>query len=370
VPLYLVIASAFVAGLLDARRRVPRGADPAAAVWLKRVLAATLVLYAVQATYSEDFSNAVENAGFFLVPFAVLFCLLSEVRWTRANLTAVTWAVGIVGAVVAAIGIGQYLSRDLILNQQLLESNQLKPVFRVNSVFFDPNVFGRYLALGVIALSAAVAWSRGGRSAYLATAVGVLMLAGLVLSFSITSVAALLAGMGLLAIVRYAVPGAVAVVAAIVLTGAVFAFTGGADRSDIGPTRGIDEETSGRIDLIKGGWELVKEEPLAGWGSGAFGRAYFDQIRETETTTSHSEPLTVAAEQGVPGFLVYLGLLGTMAWVLLGAGVGSSAARAAVAAGIAALVVHSLGYAGFLSDPATWALLAVAVALRREPGPG
>jgi O-antigen ligase len=173
--------------------------------------------------------------------------------------------------------------------------------------------------------------------------------------------------MGLLAILRYSWKGGIAAAAAILLTGAVFAFTGGADRSDIGPTRGIDEETSGRIDLIKGGWELIKSEPLVGWGSGAFGRAYFDEVRETETTTSHSEPITVAAEQGFPGAIVYLGLLGCMAWTLLGRGAGSSAGRAAVAAGILALVVHSFGYAGFLSDPATWALLAVAVALRREP---
>ena len=103
-----------------------------------------------------------------------------------------------------------------------------------------------------------------------------------------------------------------------------------------------------------------------GWGSGAFGRAYFDQVARTETTASHSEPITVAAEQGIPGVLVYLGLLAAMAWALLGAGVRSSAGRAAAAAGVVALIVHSLGYAGFLTDPATWALLAVAIALRRE----
>ena len=75
--------------------------------------------------------------------------------------------------------------------------------------------------------------------------------------------------------------------------------------------------------------------------------------------------------------IVYLALLVTMTWALLGvhrtgrfrlgigADVRASAALAAAAAGMTALVVHSLGYAGFLTDPATWALLAVAVALRR-----
>ena len=40
-------------------------------------------------------------------------------------------------------------------------------------------------------------------------------------------------------------------------------------------------------------------------------------------------------------------------------------ARAGVAACYAALLVHSLGYAGFAIDPATWALLALGLALRR-----
>jgi O-antigen ligase len=305
------------------------------------------------------------------VPFAVLFCQLAALRWSRADLRAAVIAVGVVGAGLAAIAIGQYVARDLFLNKDLLDSNQIKPFFRVNSLFHDPNVFGRYLALGTIALGAAVAWSRDGRAAVLATVAGVVMLAGLVLSFSITSVAALLAGFVVLAVLRYGLRGGIAGAVAILLTGVVFALSGGANRSDVGPTRGFGDETAGRVDLIEGGLELTEEKPLAGWGSGAFGRAFFNEIRETETTTSHSEPLTIAAEQGVPGMVVYLALLAAMAWTLLGAGVTGSAGRAAAAAGIAALVVHSIGYAGFLIDPATWALLGLAAGLRRgDPSPG
>jgi O-antigen ligase len=368
IPLYLVIASALAATIWGRWRggdEVAAASEPPAVVWLRRALAATLVLYAIQSSYSDDVSNAIENACFFLVPFAVLFCQLAQVRWSRSTLTATTIAIGVVGVGVAAIGIAEYLIRDLILNKELLDSNQIKSVFRVNSLFHDPNVFGRYLALGVIALGAAVAWSRGGRAAMLATAAGVVMLAGLALSYSITSIAALLAGLAVLAVLRYGLRGVLGAGAAILLTGAVFWLSGGLERDDIGPTRGIDEETSGRAALLEGGVDLIEEEPILGWGSGAFGRAYFDHIRETETTASHSEPINVAAEQGIPGAALYLALLGTMLWVLLGAGVRSGAARAAAAAGVAALIVHSLGYASFLTDPATWALLAVAVGVRR-----
>lgn len=370
IPLYMVIAAGLAATLWGrARAEGPAlAAEPEAraVVWLRRVLAATLVLYAAQATYSDDVSNAIENTCFFLVPFAVLFCQLAELRWSRRTLSAIAIAIGVVGAGLAAIAIAQFAVRDLIFNKELLDSNQIKPFFRVNSLFQDPNVLGRYLALGVIALGAAIAWSRGGRTAVLATAAGALMLVGLALSYSITSIAAMLVGLGVLALLRYGVRGGILAGAAILLTGVVFAVSGGGDRADIGPARGIDEETSGRVDLLEGGWELIKEEPLLGWGSGAFGRAFFDEINQTETTTSHSEPITVAAEQGIVGAVLYVALLAVMLWVLFGAGPGSSAGRAAAAAGVVALMVHSLGYAGFLIDPATWALLAVAVALRRR----
>lgn len=369
VPLYGVVAAAFVAGLGRERSLSPR-AEPPAVVWLRRVLAAWLVLYAIQATYTADFSNAVENAGFFLVPFAILFCQVSAIRWDRANLTATAIAIGAVGAGVALIGIGQYFARDLFLNKELLDSNQLKPAFRVNSVFFDPNVFGRYLAIGVIALAAAVAWSRGGRLAALATATGLVMLAGLALSFSITSVTALLAGMGVLAMLRFGLRGGLLAGGAVLLTGAVFVVSGGGDRSDLGPARGLDEETSGRSALLEGGFELIEEKPVLGWGSGAFGRAFFDEVRETETTASHSEPINVAAEQGLPGSLLYLALLATMLWALFGAGSAGSPARAAAAAAAVALIVHSLGYASFLTDPATWAILGLAVGVRGLEGAG
>ena len=55
----------------------------AGGVWLYRALAATLVLYAIQTAYSADVSNAIENAAFFLVPFAVMLVLLGEVALDR-----------------------------------------------------------------------------------------------------------------------------------------------------------------------------------------------------------------------------------------------------------------------------------------------
>ena len=48
----------------------------------------------------------------------------------------------------------------------MLEANELKPYFRVNSLFFDPNIYGRFLALTMIVLAASLLWprARGARS--------------------------------------------------------------------------------------------------------------------------------------------------------------------------------------------------------------
>src|SRR3954451_16597974 len=77
VPLYLVIAGGvlcFGYAALRGPRVRDDGAPPGSAalrappvvVWLCRVLAASLMLYAIQAFYSDDVSNAIENASFFL----------------------------------------------------------------------------------------------------------------------------------------------------------------------------------------------------------------------------------------------------------------------------------------------------------------
>src|SRR5215211_896788 len=209
VPLYLVIAAGLGGVLWGELRglpnRAPASRDPEAPaiVWLRRLLAATLVMYALQAIYSDDVSNAIENACFFLVPFAALFVLLTETRWTERRLVAVAWVVGGVAIAYALVAVGEYATRELLLNSELEDSNQLKPFFRVNSLFYDPNIFGRYLALVLVVAGAGVAWSRGGWRAALAVAGGLVLLAALVLSFSLTSFAALIAGLVVLAALRW-----------------------------------------------------------------------------------------------------------------------------------------------------------------------
>ena len=48
--------------------------------WLKPLLAASVVLYALAVLYSDDRSTGLQNLCFFLIPFATVFALMDEVE--------------------------------------------------------------------------------------------------------------------------------------------------------------------------------------------------------------------------------------------------------------------------------------------------
>jgi putative inorganic carbon (HCO3(-)) transporter len=361
VPLYVVIAAGVICAAMSPAPARAEGAWPSRLRW---ALAATLVLYGIQSAYSVDVPNAIENIGFFLVPFAVLFELLSELEWDAQLLRRTLYAVALVASLCAAIAIYQYFARDLFLNPELFDANELHVYFRANSIFFDPNIFGRYMALALTALGACLAWGGSRRDLLGAAGVFVLGLVGMAFSYSITSFAALITGLAVIAMLRWRWPGAVAVGCLGLVALAALVIAGGTPTSDIQSDRSID---SGHSDLVKGGLDLASDRPIAGYGSGSFGRAFYDHIERARTTVSHSEPITVAAEQGAIGFVVYLALLVCALATVLGGGAGRSLARTAVAACFCAIVLDSFGYTGFVIDPAMWALLGLGVALRRNP---
>ena len=120
---------------------------------------------------------------------------------------------------------------------------------------------------------------------------------------------------------------------------------------------------------MSGGLELARERPIAGWGSGSFQREYRrrqNASSERAVSASHTTPITIAAEQGLIGLAAYLALLAAALARLL-RGASAWPARAVIAAGFVALVVHTWLYASFLEDPMTWTLLGVGVALARTP---
>ena len=158
-------------------------------------LAAAVVLYALQAAYSSDIAFATRNVGFFLVPFAVMFALLAEVGGRRAC-SAWRWRCCSARRVLfALVGVGQHVAGEIFWNAALERSNDFHFYFRVNSLFWDPNIYGRYLALAAVLAVAVIAVDAGRpRLAALAAALAVILLSGCCLGFSQTSFLALLPG--------------------------------------------------------------------------------------------------------------------------------------------------------------------------------
>ncbi len=326
------------------------------------------MLYALQATYSTEPKKAVENLIFFYVPFAVMFGMLIQLRWDRRLLLRCLYVSVGLASIFVAIGLIEKASSSLLLNQKLVASNEYQGYFRVNSVFYDPNIYGRYLALVMIGLMAGVLWTTSSRALRAGALALAWLLVGLVTSFSQSSMAALLLGLALLAAWRWSIRRTVVVsvaAAAAVLALLLLAPAGW----HLGFSGGTNKVTNGRTKLANGGLHIFRERPLFGYGSGSFERQYRvgESRRElaTATSASHTTPVTIAAEQGIVGLAVYVATL-LAALLVLFRGARGSPERMAIAAAFAALVLHTWTYADYLEDPFTWALLAVGCALARD----
>jgi hypothetical protein len=373
VPLYVVIGAGALAWLvprLGARRAGEEPTERSGA--LEWVLLGGIVLYALQSVYADDSAKALEQVVFFYVPFALLFALLRGLPWTPRSLAWGGGALVGLALVFTAIGFWEFETRHLLLNPKVIASNQVEEYFRVNSLFFDPNIFGRFLALVMLGLASALIWTKRPKSLFWTVAALVVLWGGLITTLSQSSFAALLLGLAVLAWLRWggkvvALPVVVVLAAGAVI---VFAFPS-ALRLDLGDSGSVDKATSGRFDLIRGGVELARDKPLLGWGSGSFNAEYRKHERSSNreaTAASHTIPITVAAEQGIVGFAAYVALL-ALAFARLLRGARGSPVRAALAAGFFALVLHTWLYAAFLEDPVTWTLLALGTALAAGPRP-
>jgi O-antigen ligase len=400
IPLYLVVAAGTIAHLLPRvlaqARRAPRpeghpsgdGTSPERsadsppaervslrdpASWLtprglEAVLFAAIGLYALQAIYSADHTKAASNLVFFYIPFALLFLLLREVRWTRELLLQCMGVAVALAIVFAGVGFVEYQRKALFLNPKVVAANQYDNYFRVNSLFFDPNIYGRFLALVMIGVTTVVLWRPRRRDVLLAAAVLAWLLAGLVTSFSQSSVAALLLGLAVLAAWRWETRSALYVSGGLVaLAGALVLLAPASLHFGLKGSGGsTSNATSGRGKLISGGLRLFAARPLQGYGPGSFETEYkrhnTNANSQNATSASHTIPVTVAAEQGILGLGIYVVLLVSAAFVLF-KGAGRSPPRIAIAACFAGLVLHTWTYADFLEDPMTWTLLGIGVAL-------
>lgn len=374
VPLYLVVAAsalAWIGPTLWAHRATKVGAakapDRPPRHWFEMLLSAYIVLYAVQALYSPGFAKALQNEVFFYVPFAVLLALLRDIEWGRALLVRCLGLTAVLAVIFALIGFGEEITKTLWLNSKLIQTNQLHEYFTVNSVFFDPNIFGRYLALVMILLVTVLLYDKRTR-AQIASIVTLAVLWGcLIFTLSRSSLAALSLGMAILAALRWRAKPVLYLAAVVIVVGAVAVAI---HPKTFGLNQGLNGASDGRGNLITNGVTLFGEKPLQGWGSGAFTFEYQQQFpkQARSVSDSHNIPVTVASEQGLIGLALYVALVITAIVTLL-RGARGDPYRVGIVAAFLALLLHTMLYAAFLEDPLTWTLLAVGGALATAARP-
>jgi O-antigen ligase len=378
VPLYLVIVLGLVAwvwGRLRGAVAAPAREGP----WTLTVPLTAFVAYVLVSTlWSADTSEAAVKASCFYIPFVLLYALVVA-WWDRGRALPALAVTTVAGGVIAAlVALFQYASRDIWWNATLQQANVYSRFFRVNGIFYDPNILGRYLAIGIM-ICLALAWVRRGRYELvaLATAIGV-MTAGLAVTFSRSSALMLMLGVALLAARAVgAWRAALTGVALLVVVGGLAAAASSNVRHALTDGDRLERVSEGRFDLMRGGLEIWRDEPVVGAGLGGFERRFEETLTPTEqrrvrVIISHNSPVTVLSEAGVVGFALFIALLIGGGWAVMR---GSKAqgdagwARWTIGAILAGIAVHSLLYAALFEDPYLWVGLGAAVALAALAAP-
>ena len=276
--------------------------------------------------------------------------------------------------------------REILWNHRLMQANVYSRFFRVNSIFYDPNILGRYLALALI-ITVAVAWLWRGSNRVLVACgvVAAIDAAALVVTFSRSSALMLMVGLLIMALRMFGWRKAVltAVVMALVGSGVAIA-TSGQVRAALTSTERLEKVSEGRFDLVDGGVDIFREHPVAGGGLGSFATDYSQllsqqELRRTRVVISHNAPVTILSEEGAIGFALFIWLC------IIAVIVGIVATRdrdedvgvpgAAMLGALVGIFVHALLYSALFEDPYTWVLAAGLVALcarapgRSDPGP-
>ena len=146
--------------------------------------------------WSKDPRQGAIELLFFVLPFGLLAVTLARLAWSRAWVLTLYVQLALMALVFAVIGIVQYETRNIFWNPKVRVDNAYAPkgwFYRVNSVFYDPSIYGRFLVLGILASLVVVLFRRGDPLWSVAAALTIVITwAGLLPSFSQSSFVALL----------------------------------------------------------------------------------------------------------------------------------------------------------------------------------
>jgi hypothetical protein len=369
LPLYAVVAVAAIALAWELYGEEPRARELGP---LATPLALFVAWEGVSLLWSKDVRQGSVELLFFVLPFGLLTVAIARLLWSRVWVLTLYVQLAVMGLVFAVIGILQYETRNIFWNPKVKVDNAYAPsgwFYRVNSVFYDPSIYGRFLVVAILASLVVVLLRRGDELWEIAAVLVIgITWAGLLPSFSQSSFVALMVATFVGAVVVWRRSSLLLVGAALAIVIAALAVS-----PAVRHKASLSHVTSGRSTLASKGTKVAVHHPVVGVGIGGFKRAYADLThlhgKEPKAAASHTTPIAVAAETGLPGLLLFLWLV----WCALRTGFArleddfDGAARLAFGLALVAILVHCIFYNALFEDPTFWGLLALIVVATRRP---
>src|SRR5215831_454083 len=353
-PLYVVLAASVLALVV----RALRGQADRALPRLIAIPAAAFVFYTgLSLLWTHDMRQGSIELLFFLFPFSALVVIVVRSPWRDWHPRALAVTLVALAALFSAVALFQRVTHGHLLASDVERANAYTSYFRVTSLFKDPSIFGRHvvIAIGVLLVAMWLARTRF----WVAAALFAFLFLGLFFAYSQSSLAALFA---VTVAVSYVLGGGtlrrvlvVGAVACVIAGAALVAATAVSDSAR--------QATSGRTRLARVTWIVFEHHPVVGVGIGGQPQASKEEAKtklSAKRDRSHTTPLTVAAELGIIGFVIYAWLLAATGRMLYLVTQRNRALGLGAASVFLALSVHSLFYAGFFEDPIVWGVIGVA----------
>lgn len=330
----------------------------------------------------SDFPTSPENS-ILIMPMYVAFVFVApSLIEDRRDIERIVGAFLLVAAMLAVLAIAQRLLGVFNWRSILVQSDDYS--YRSNATFADPNNLARFFAISM-SLAVGLLLTTGPRrqTVYLAIPMLVLCAAGIVATASRSGWLMLVLCTFLVVMIspiaRYTKAKLVFVAGgSLVAMLTLLLLQGGTDAERVRSLASGVQVIGQREFLIKAGWEMFKDNPFIGVGSGNYQHAlivsYLWVIPAwARTTLSHTSLVSLLAELGIVGILAF-----AMVVVRVGLTVVRSYFATAVeynrlivgwvGASLIGIVLHSQSEGRLLDEPYLWVLLAILVAAETGPG--
>ena len=287
-------------------RYEPRRLFPNSAVLLPLVTILAILLLAVGWSDTQRPNNAL-----LILPIYVAFVFVApSFIEDRRDVERIVVAFLATAILLSLVAIAQRYLAPLQWRSQLFSGG----VYRSNATFSDPNNLARFLAI-TVALAVGVVLSTGPRrlTVYLATPAVLLGLPAIFVTASRSGWLGVVLSVFLMIFIapierwlkfKFALAGA----AGLLLTVGLLYALGGAEAQRIRSFTSIGDLLGQREFLIRAAWEIWKDNPVFGVGSGAFqnqlilGYLYLLPWW-AEATLSHTSLMSILSETGVIGMI-------------------------------------------------------------------